>query len=285
MKGIIREKKFKDYLVEGEKSQSTISKYLRDIRIYAEWIESEGIERPFSSGKMAKKVALGYKEYLTNSDLKTVSINNKLASVNSYMACLGYDERVKYIKVQRENFYSKNKELTTREYRKLVEKARESGNERLALIIETMASTGIRISELEYLTVEGLEKRKVQVYLKGKSRIVYLPMKLCVKLHEYVFEKGIESGPIFTTSRHIPINRRQVWREMKRAAEQAEIDYSKVFPHNMRHVFAKSYYSQYRDISTLANILGHSSLETTRIYISSSRENANEQIDAMEIIR
>lgn len=285
MKGIIREKKFRDFLKQEEKSEATISKYLRDIKVYGEWIESEKINGAFSNEKAAKKVALRYKEYLTDSDLKTCSINTKLASINSYMACIGYSVRLKYIKVQKQHFYSKDKELTGVEYRKLVTKAYEMGNERLALIIETLASTGLRISELEYVTVEGLKARKVQVFLKGKSRVVYLPMKLCVKLHEYVFDHEIEEGPIFRTSHKTPVSRKQIWREMKGAAEAAEIEYTKVFPHNMRHVFAKTYYRQFRDISTLANILGHSSLETTRIYIASSRENAEKQIDSLAMLR
>lgn len=285
MKGIIKEKMFKEYLIQEEKSNATIIKYLRDIKVYGEWIESEGIDAAFSNERSAKKVALKYKEYLTNSDLKTNSINNKLASINSYLSCLGYTDKVKYIKVQKQHFYSKEKEMTNIEYRRLVATAYEMGNERLALIIETLASTGLRISELEYLTVESLKQRKVQVYLKGKSRVVYLPMKLCVKLHEYVFDHKIEGGPVFRTVHKTPINRKQVWREMKKAAEMAQVEYTKVFPHNMRHVFAKEYYKQFGDISTLANILGHSSLETTRIYISSSREDAEKQIDSLAMLR
>ena len=284
MKGVIRKKKFKEYLIQEEKSEATINKYLRDIMVYGEWIESEGIEGAFSNSKEAKRVALRYKEYLTNSDLKTNSINNKLASINSYLTCLGYSDKVKYIKVQKQHFYSKEKEMTGFEYRRLVTTAYEQGNERLALIIESLASTGLRISELEYVTVEGLKQRKVQVLLKGKSRIVYLPMKLCVKLHEYVLNHDIENGPIFRTANKTPVSRKQIWREMKKLAEAAQIEYSKVFPHNMRHVFARTYYRQYRDISTLANILGHSSLETTRIYVASSRENAEKQIDSLAML-
>lgn len=285
MKKIIRAKKFIEFLREEEKSDATISKYIRDFEAFAEWIDSEEIQNPFSNEKKAKETALAYKEYLTNSDLKSNSINNKLASVNAFLRCIGFTCRVKYIKVQKELFYSKDKELNSTEYIRLVMKAYENGNERLALIIETLASTGLRISELEYLTAEALKERKVQVYLKGKSRIVYLPMKLCVKLHEYIFDKGIESGPVFRTANDTPVNRKQIWMEMKETAEEAHIEQSKVFPHNMRHVFAKTYYKQYRDISTLANILGHSSLETTRIYIASSRESAEKQIDALTMIR
>lgn len=282
---VIDQEKFLEHLRENEKSQATISKYTRDVRMYAEWIEAEGIKAPFTDSRSAKMTAIKYKEYLMNSDLKSNSINNKLAAVNSYMESLGYNDKVKYIRVQKNHFYSKEKELTCQEYHLLVESAMNRGNERLALIIQTLASTGLRISELQFVTVQGLMNRKVFVHLKGKSRTVYLPNDLCTKLHYYVKKNKIKRGPIFITSRKTPVSRRQVWREMKDAADSAHIEYSKVFPHNMRHIFAKAYYERYRDLSTLADILGHSSLETTRIYLSNTFEHTEQQIDSLGLVQ
>lgn len=284
-RNVIDKERFMEHLIENEKAPTTINKYIKDLDMYGRWITEAGISSPFADSKTAKMTAIKYKEYLKNSDLKSNSINNKLAAVNSYMESLGYTDKVKYIKVQKNHFYSKERELSLEEYSKLVDSARAKGNERLALIIETLASTGIRISELQFVTIEGLMNRKIYVHLKGKSRVVYLPNDLCTKLHKYVKKNRIKRGPIFITSSKVPISRRQIWREMKGAADRAHIEYSKVFPHNMRHVFAKAYYDRYHDLSTLADILGHSSLETTRIYLANTFESAEHQIDTLGLVR
>lgn len=285
LKKVIDQEKFREHLIENEKSPATITKYISDVKMYADWISKSGIDSPFSDCKAAKMTAIKYKEFLMNSDLKSNSINNKLAAVNSYMESLGYNDKVKYIKVQKNHFYSKDRELTCQEYHLLVDGAMERGNERLALIIQTLASTGLRISELQFVTVEGLMNRKVQVHLKGKTRTVYLPNDLCTKLHLYIKKKKIKRGPVFITSKRKPLNRRQVWREMKDAADRAHIEYSKVFPHNMRHIFAKAYYERYHDLTTLADILGHSSLETTRIYLANTFEHTEQQIDSLGLVQ
>lgn len=282
---VIDKERFMEHLIECEKSPNTINKYVNEVKRYEEWINFEGIDSPFYDDRTAKMTAIKYKEYLKNSDLKSNSINNKLAAVNSYMESIGYTDKVRYIRVQKNHFYSKDRELSVDEYIRLVDSARSKGNERLALIIETLASTGIRISELQFVTVEGLMERKVNVHLKGKTRTVYLPNDLCIKLHKYVKSKRIRRGPIFRTSNKVAINRRQVWREMKDAADRVQIEYSKVFPHNMRHIFAKAYYERYHDLSMLADILGHSSVETTRIYLANTFESAESQIDSLGLVR
>ena len=275
---------FTAYMMENEKSENTVEKYSCAVEEMGKWIMRNEIDEPFGTEENAKLTALGFKNYLKASTLRPSSVNVKLAAVNLYLKYLGYDENVRYIRLQKRIFTEESREMTVSEYRRLVKAAMERGNERLALIMETMASTGMRVSELKYVTVESLRKRKLEIDMKNKVRIIFLPQKLCIKLYIYAGRRDIKSGQVFLTGSGHMITRKQVWSEMKNLCQYAGIESTKVFPHNMRHVFAKTYYKQCKDIARLADILGHSSLETTRIYLMESGLQCEKQINSLDLV-
>ena len=267
---------FKKYLREEEKSENTIEKYLRDVRAFAAYLS--GIE-------VTKETVIAYKSRLLAENYAVRSINSILASVNSLFAFLGWtDCKVKSIKLQRQVYCPEENELTKAEYTRLVNTAKQKGNERLNLILQTICGTGIRVSELQYITVEAVKCSEAVVSLKGKTRSVFIVKELQKKLLRYAAEQKIHSGCIFITRTGKPISRTNIWREMKGLCEQAGVNPQKVFPHNLRHLFARIFYGIEKDIAKLADILGHSSINTTRIYIISTGDEHRKRMEHIRLI-
>lgn len=253
---------FGQRLAWEEKSLSTIEKYLRDAAAFTAWLD----------GRAASKEAAGaWKAALMEAKLAPATINVKLAAVNRFFVFLGWPAfRVKPLRIQRQLFRDDSRELTRPEYLRLLETARTQGRERLALLLETICGTGIRVSEVRYVTVEAVRRGRAEISLKGKIRTILLPGKLCRKLLKYARKQKIASGEIFLTRNEKSISRRQIWAEMKALCDKAGVAPSKVFPHNLRHLFARTFYRVCRDVARLADVLGHSSIETTRIYLTST---------------
>lgn len=267
---------FKKHLREEEKSENTIEKYLRDVRAFAAYLKS---------AEITKEAVIAYKNKLLSENYAVRSINSMLASINNLFVFLGWaDCRVKSIKVQRQIYCSEEKELTKAEYIRLVHTAKQKGNERLNLILQTICGTGIRVSELQFITVEAVKNGEAVVSLKGKTRSVFIVKELKKKLLRYASEQRITSGTIFITRTGRPMSRTNIWREMKGLCEQAGVNPQKVFPHNLRHLFARVFYGIEKDIAKLADILGHSSINTTRIYIISTGNEHRRRMENMRLI-
>ena len=267
---------FKKYLREEEKSKNTIEKYLRDVRAFAAYLGGAAV---------TKETVIAYKNKLISENYAVRSINSMLASLNSLFALLGWtDCKVKSIKLQRQIYCPEEKELTKAEYMRLVSTAKQKSNERLNLILQTICGTGIRVSELQYITVEAVECGEVVVSLKGKIRSVFIVKELKKKLLRYAAEQEIKSGCIFITRTGKPMSRTNIWREMKSLCESAGVNPQKVFPHNLRHLFARVFYGIEKDIAKLADILGHSSINTTRIYIISTGDEHRRRMENMRLI-
>ena len=278
MKGRILTKEtitgFINHLHLEEKSANTIEKYARDVNAFAAYLNGNVISKEFVIEYKQKLIADGY---------AVSSINSMLAAVNSLFDYLGWiDCKVKAIKTQRQICCTENKELSKAEYLRLVEAAEQNHNHRLNLILQTICGTGIRISELRYITVEAVKSGTVEVACKGKNRVIFIVKKLKKKLLRYAAERHIKAGAIFITKSGKPVNHTNVWREMKALCKQAHVDSNKVFPHNLRHLFARTFYKLEKDIAKLADILGHSSINTTRIYIIST---GYEHLKCMENMR
>lgn len=269
-------KQFERHLKEEERAENTINKYLRDIKEFYEWYNNSKI--------VTKDDLLDYKEYLKKSSLKVSSINSKISSLNAYFTYTENETlKIKVFKCQKSLFGSKEKELTKYEFNKLYEAAKN--NNRLKYLIETIAKTGARVSEVKFITVESIEIGKAIVDNKGKIRTILIPRKLCKKLKDYCKMQHIDTGPIFLTKNMESIDRKQIWQMMKDLAEKAGVSKEKVFPHNLRHLFAREFYKQTHDIVKLASILGHSSIETTRIYTKETEEECREYIERISFIR
>ena len=267
---------FKKYLREEEKSENTIEKYIRDILAFMDFAGED---------KISKETVIAYKDKLFSESYAVRSINSMLASLNCLFSFLSWmDCRVKSIKLQRQIYCPEEKELTKAEYMRLVNTAKQKGNERLNLILQTICGTGIRVSELQYITVETVKSGKAVVSLKGKTRTVFIVKELQKKLLRYAAEQGIISGAIFITKTGRPMSRTNIWREMKGLCGQAGVNPQKVFPHNLRHLFARVFYSIEKDIAKLADILGHSSINTTRIYIISTGNEHRRRMENMRLI-
>ena len=267
---------FGKHLVLEEKSEHTIEKYMRDVRAF--WSFA-------GNGEITKETAIAYKNHLLKTDYAVRSINSMLASINSLFVWLEwFGCRVKALKTQKQIFCPEEKELTKAEYLRLVNTAKQNGNERLNLILQTICSTGIRVSELEFITVEAARSGEAIVSCKGKTRSVFLVKQLQKKLLRYCARQGIVSGCIFITRTGKPISRTNIWREMKSLCAQANVDPRKVFPHNLRHLFARVFYGLEKDIAKLADILGHSSINTTRIYIISTGIEHRQRMESMRLI-
>ena len=264
------------YLQEEEKSTNTIEKYLRDVRAFARYTGEKSI---------TKETVIAYKNELIKKQYAVRSVNSMLASINSLFLFLGWVEyRVKSIKLQQQVYCSEEKELTKAEYMRLVNAAKEKGNKRLNLLLQTICATGIRVSELEYVTVEAAKRGSAIVSMKGKTRTVLIVQKLQKKLLRYATEQNIMSGSIFITRNGRPMSRTNIWHEMKSLCKQAEVNPQKVFPHNLRHLFARVFYSIEKDIAKLADILGHSSINTTRIYIITTSHEHRKRMENMRLI-
>ncbi len=264
------------YLIEEEKSAATIRKYLHDV---------EALARRLSRGELDKSEVLSYKSYLLD-HYAVSSVNSMLSSLNHFFAYAEWtDLRVKTVKVQRRIFSSEERELSKAEYVRLLTAATSRGNERLCLLMQTVCSTGIRISELMYITVQAVRAGHAEICCKGKRRRVFLPNDLCRLLGKYIRKKKIKSGPVFVTKNGNPLDRSNIWSDMKGLCEEARVPATKVFPHNLRHLFARTYYGLQRDIVRLADILGHSSINTTRIYTQENGEIHRKQIQHLGLLR
>ena len=280
MKGrILTEKIIGDFsccLKSEEKSENTIGKYLRDVQAFAAYLGGAAV---------TKEAVIAYKNKLLSENYAVRSINSMLASLNSLFSFLGWtDCRVKSIKLQRQIYCPEEKELTKAEYMRLVNTAKQKSNERLSLILQTICGTGIRVSELQFITVEAVKNGEAIVSLKGKTRSVFIVKELQKKLLRYAAEQGISSGTIFITRTGRTMSRTNIWREMKGLCEQAGVNPQKVFPHNLRHLFARTFYGIEKDIAKLADILGHSSINTTRIYIISTGNEHRRRMEHMRLI-
>lgn len=267
---------FAVFLKSEEKSENTIEKYIRDVRAFSDYADETEI---------TKETVIAYKNRLLSDNYAARSINSMLASINSLLTFLGWaDLKVKSIKLQRQIYCSEEKELTKAEYMRLVNTAKQKGNERLNLILQTICGTGIRVSELQFITVETVKCGEAVVSLKGKTRTVFIVKDLQKKLLRYAAEQGIQSGSVFVTRTGKPISRTNIWREMKSLCEQANVNPNKVFPHNLRHLFARTFYGIEKDIAKLADILGHSSINTTRIYIVATGSEHRQRMENMRLI-
>ena len=255
---------FRNYLLGEERSAATIEKYGRDVLAFLSWLSDRE--------EISKEVVVGYKQAIIGK-YKTTSANSMLVSVNRFLDFIGKkDCQVKLFKIQRNPFRKKDKELTKEEYNRLILAAKAKSSSRLFLMIQAICSTGIRVSEHRFITREALERGRITIYNKGKERVVFLPKKLKKCLLQYCRQNGIYSGPVFVTKSGTPVNRCNVWAEMKALCKEAGASPEKVFPHNLRHLFAVTYYRMQKDIVHLADILGHSNIEYTRIYTFTSEE-------------
>ena len=264
------------WLRQEERADATREKYLRSIRTFAAWLGGAAV---------TKDVVTEWKAYLVQQRQAPSTINTALAALNGLFRFLGWEDcRAKFLKVQRCIFRAPERELTRAEYDRLLAAAEKSGDARLVLLMESICATGIRVSEVKYLTVEAAQCGRAEVALKGKIRTILLPAKLCRKLLKYAKKQKIARGEIFLTTGGKGMDRRQIWSAMKRLCRKAGVAPSKVFPHNLRHLFATAYYRVYRDIVKLADMLGHSSIETTRIYLVESGAEHQRQRDRLGLI-
>lgn len=266
---------FEVYLYSEERSRAMVVKYLHDIGVFFDYMGER---------ELTKAAVLSYKNALLEKYTVT-SANSMLAALNAYFRFLGcYDLCVKQYKIQKSAFSSEEKELTKAEYLRLVDAAQANGNERLNLIIQTICGSGIRVSELEYITVEAVNRGEAFARCKGKNRRIFIVATLRKKLLRYINEQHITSGSVFVTRTGKPISRHNIWRDMKALCVQANVSPSKVFPHNLRHLFARTFYGIEKDIAKLADILGHTSINTTRIYIVTTATEHRRKMENMHLV-
>lgn len=275
MKPVLLER-FTRALEQEERAPSTVEKYRRDLGSFAAWLDGRAV---------TSETAAQWKESMAAAGLAPATINAKLSALNGLFRFLGWKEcRVKFLKIQRRVFRDRDRELTRVEYDRLLSAARETGRERLELLLETICATGIRVSEVKYITVEAARVGRADVSLKGKLRTLLLPGKLCRKLLKYAKQQKTASGEIFRTRHGSSLSRRQIWQEMKSLCKAAQVEPSKVFPHNLRHLFATVFYRVHRDIVKLADILGHSSINTTRIYLQTTGVEHARQMEMLKLV-
>ena len=267
--------KFKTHLQYEERSLATIEKYLHDVQVFYNYV---------GESMFTKSEVLKYKAHLLTKYTAT-SANSMLAAINVFFRFCGwYDLCVKQYKIQKSAFCPEEKELTKAEYMRLVQAAKSNSNERLNLIIQTICGTGIRVSELQYITVEAVLKSEAFVNCKGKNRRIFIVAELRKKLLQYIKRQNIKSGAVFVTKNGKPVSRHNIWRDMKALCKDAGVSPSKVFPHNLRHLFARTFYGIEKDIAKLADILGHTSINTTRIYIITTATEHKRKMENMRLI-
>lgn len=267
---------FKTYLIGEERARATVEKYLRDIGDFFAWI---------GDGEVCKVSLVAYKEVLCER-YAPASVNAAISSLNGFFRFMEwYDLRVKSLRIQRQIFSSEERELSRGEYERLLEAAARKGNERLCLLMQTICSAGIRVSEVRDITVSAVERGYAEINCKGKRRRVLLPARLCAALRKYARARKIKSGAVFVTRNGNPLDRSNIWSEMKRLCRAAGVSAAKVFPHNLRHLFARTYYSAQKDIVRLADLLGHASVNTTRIYTMETGEVHRRQIQGLGLLR
>ena len=264
------------YLRAEERAPGTVEKYLRDVSAFAAWL---------GGGAVTREAVSAWKEHLLSQHYAPATVNAALAALNGVFRFLGWEDcRARFLKIQRRMFRDSSRELTRNDYEALIATAQGRGRHRLALLMETICATGIRVSEVRYLTVEAARRGRAEISLKGKIRVILIPAKLCRKLLKYAKKQKTVSGEIFLTRNGKPLTRRQIWAEMKRLCRYAGVEPSKVFPHNLRHLFATAFYRACRDIAKLADVLGHSSIETTRIYLLTSGAEHQRQLDRLGLV-
>ena len=267
---------FRYYLKNEERENSTIEKYLQNIQSFANWLQNR---------EVTKENLTAYKEHLIMKKYNPKTINGMLSAINKFLVFVGWEDiKVKYLRIQRQLFRSTSRELTKAEYMKLLNKVQELGKERLGLLMQTICATGIRVSEVKYITVEAVKTGKAEISLKGKIRTILLLGKLCKKLLKYAKHKKITSGEIFLTRSGRGLGRKQIWAEMKALCKKAGIESGKVFPHNPRHLFARTFYKVCKDVAKLADVLGHSSIETTRIYLISTGAEHLQTLNKLQLL-
>ena len=266
---------YRVYLMGEERAKLTVDKYIRDMTAFF---------RHLNGSEVTKESVVEYKALLVE-NYAPGSVNSMLSSLMSFFSFLGWNElKVKSLKIQRRIFDSEEKELRKAEYQRLLQAAKAKQNERLYLLLQTVCSTGIRVSELKHITVEAVMHGKAEISCKGKRRTVFLPDKLCKMLKRYIRERKILSGPVFVTKNGNPLDRSNIWSDMKKLCATADVSEKKVFPHNLRHLFARTYYSLQKDVVRLADILGHSSVNTTRIYTMESGETHRTQLQKLGLL-
>ena len=268
---------FEEYLTERENAPSTIEKYMRDVRCFRKFLDGET--------EVTKAKLMEYKGWLEER-YELTSANSMLASLNQFLIYIGKGEmRTRRFKVQKPLMQNESRNLTEEELRRLCDAARSQNKNGLAMLMETIVSTGIRISELQFITVEAVHRGRASIRNKGKHRVVLLSKALKGKLEDYIGRHNIQEGPVFVTRNGKPLDRSNIWRQMKKLCEKAGVLAEKVFPHNLRHLFARMYYKATKDLTGLADILGHSSIEVTRIYTAETEEHYQEQLDRIEFIK
>lgn len=271
-----RTESFREFLIQEEKSVLTVKKYVNELKAFAEWLGSR---------KLTKAEVLEYKKGMAEK-YQASSVNSKLSALNKFFLFeCREDCCVRLVRVQRRVFIPKEKELSKEEYEKLLQAAYERKDKRLCLLMQTICSTGIRISELKYITVRAVCEAQANIACKGKLRAVILTTGLCERLKEYIIEKNIEKGPVFVTRSGKPIDRSNIWADMKKLCDEAGVSRAKVYPHNLRHLFARTYYSVCRDIVRLADILGHSNINTTRIYMIETGDTHRRQMQMLDLLK
>lgn len=266
---------FITHLKEQEYSPATIAKYAHDVRALLQYAP-EGITD--------KQQFNGFRAYLEEQGYSGTSVNSMLGAVNCFLAFLGSDWRLRYVRVQRRAFLPADRELSRPEYERLVSAALRQGDRRLALIVQTLCALGLRVSELKAVTVESLAAGEAGIQNKGKLRTILIPDALCKKLRAWCQERGIREGCVFVTRTGRALDRSNVWKMLKKLAEAAKVLKAKVFPHNLRHLFARTHYARFKDIVRLADILGHSSIDTTRIYTMRSGKEERRQLSQLRLI-
>ena len=268
-------KSFQNELTKQERAPATIEKYMHDIRTFYSWLGNR---------EVTPETVHEWKKSLTER-FSPGTVNGKLAALNALFAFTGWtDCRARSLKLQRRAFRDDARELTRDEFYRLVNTAERLDKERLSLLLEAIGSTGVRVSEVKYFTVEAARLGRAEIALKGKIRTILLPGKLCRKLLKYARKQKIASGEIFLTRSGKPINRKQIWAEMKALCKQAGVQPGKVFPHNLRHLFAQTFYHQTHDVVKLADVLGHSSLSTTRIYLISTGAEHRKELEKLQLV-
>ncbi|MFR7590841.1 MAG: tyrosine-type recombinase/integrase [Longibaculum sp.] len=268
-------KKFEHYLVTEEKSKATIEKYIRDVHAF---FESLSLDKTIT-----KEETVAYKQKLSE-NYQPSSMNSMLVSLNRFLDFIKMPEcKVKLNKIQKRTFGDENKELTKEEYKRLLQAAKLKKNDQLYVLLQTICATGIRVSEHKYITVEAIEKGKATIINKGKVREIIIPIELKKMLLQYSRRNNIKKGSVFITRNGKPLDRSNIWTSMKALCKEAKVDSTKVFPHNLRHLFAITYYRLEKDLDTLASLLGHSSINTTRIYTMKSGRNCLRTMSKMNL--
>ena len=263
-------------LFQDDRAPGTMENYMRHVRAFAAWTKGS---------EVTPEISAAWKKHLQEVGYAPDTINCMLVSLNRFFDCVGWGAcKVRLLRIQRKLFRATQKELTRSEYLRLLHAAHLYHRERIALLMEAICGTGIRVSEVQFLTVEAARTGRAEVSLKGKTRVILIPGSLRKKLLVYAKQNKTTSGAIFRTRNGSPISRKQIWAEMKSLCQKAGVAPTKVFPHNLRHLFARVYYNQYHDVAKLADVLGHSSLDTTRIYLISTGQEHQRQLERLGLV-